>query len=82
MEAMACGLPVIATDVGGIREIMLEKFGKLTPPNNPDLLSKAIVELANVDFSEAKSELRALVEEKYSWESNVRQLVEIYEELI
>ena len=82
LEAMACGLPVIATNVGGISEIPVEKFGKLVPPNQPQLLADAVLELATADFSPCKGELRATVEERYSWESNVERLVEIYEELI
>ena len=82
LEAMACGLPVIATNVGGISEILMEDYGKLVPPNQPELLAKAILEFANVDFSSRKLELRAMMEEKFSWDKNVERLVEIYEELI
>ena len=82
LEAMACGLPVIATDVGGIREILMEDYGKLVPPNQPELLAKAILDFAAVDFSSRKKELRAMMEEKFSWDANVERLVEIYEELI
>ena len=82
LEAMGCGLPVIATDVGGIKEILLSDYGKLVPPNKPDLLANAVLEFSSVDFSSRKSELRARVEEKFSWDSNVERLVEIYEELI
>ncbi len=82
LEAMACGLPVVATDVGGIKEILLNDYGTLVPPNKPELLANAVLEFSTVDFSSRKSELRAKVEEKFSWDSNVERLVEIYEELI
>lgn len=80
LEAMACGLPVIATNVGGINEIMVKNFGKLVPPNNPVALANAIIEFT--DINNKPDELRAIIEDKYSWDKNVTQLVEIYEELI
>jgi len=82
LEAMACGLPVVATDVGGIKEILVNDYGKLVPPKQPELLANAILEFSAVDFSSRKTELRAKVEEKFSWDSNVERLVELYEELI
>ena len=82
LEAMACGLPVIATNVGGIREILMEDYGKLVPPNQPELLAKAVLDFAAVDWSSRKMELRAIVEEKFSWDKNVEVLMAIYEELI
>ena len=82
LEAMACGLPVIATDVGGIKEILMADCGKLLPPNQPEQLAKAILDFAGLDFSSRKGELRAMMEEKFSWDANVERLVAIYEELI
>jgi glycosyltransferase involved in cell wall biosynthesis len=82
LEAMACALPVIATDVGGIREVLLEDFGKLVPANQPYLLAKAILDFAEIDFSNRKLELRSMMEQRFSWDANVERLVEIYEELI
>jgi len=47
IEAMVAGLPVIATDVGGIREAVVDgKTGILVPPADPEELANAIVELA------------------------------------
>jgi glycosyltransferase involved in cell wall biosynthesis len=82
LEAMACGLPVVATNVGGIGEIMIKDSGKLVPPNNPDSLAKAILDFAETDFSSRKKEIRAIMEQKFSWDKNVERLIEIYEELI
>lgn len=82
-EAMACGLPVVATDVGGISEIMVKGYGKLVPANNPDKLAEAVLEFADGNsYSKSNGELRAIVEERFGWDKNVAQLVEIYEELI
>jgi glycosyltransferase involved in cell wall biosynthesis len=82
LEAMACGLPVIATNVGGISEVMIEDYGKLVSPNSPDALAEAILEFSYREFSALKKDLRTRIEQKYSWEKNVGKLVEIYEELI
>lgn len=47
LEAMACGVPVIATDVGGNRSAIEHGIsGLLVPPRNPDKLADAIRELA------------------------------------
>jgi glycosyltransferase involved in cell wall biosynthesis len=81
LEAMSCGVPVIATNIGGIGEIMVNGFGKLVPANNPEALAEAILEFAESDFAK-NSELRAIVEEKYGWDINVERLAGIYEELI
>ena len=82
LEAMACGLPVVATDVGGIKEILMKDFGRLVPPSKPEAMAEAVVEFSQADLSSRRALLRLAVEEKYSWERNVERLVEIYEELI
>jgi len=82
LEAMACGMPVIATNVGGTSEIMNEAYGKLVPPNSPASLSEAIVEFSHRELSALKKDLRAMIEQKFSWDKNVEKLVKIYKELI
>jgi len=49
LEALAAGVAVIASDVGGIPEILNggTAFGLLVPPNNPPVLADAIVRLAD-----------------------------------
>ncbi|MCW4053351.1 MAG: glycosyltransferase family 4 protein [Candidatus Bathyarchaeota archaeon] len=82
LEAMACGLPVIATNVGGTSEVVSEDYGKLVPPNSPDSLATAILEFSRKDLSLLKKGLRTMMEQKYSWDNNVEKLGKIYEELI
>jgi len=46
LEAMAAGLPVVATDVGGVPEIMeAPAIGRLVPRGSPEALGRSIVEL-------------------------------------
>jgi glycosyltransferase involved in cell wall biosynthesis len=42
LEALACGRPVVATEVGGIPEIMNDTCGRLIPPRNADALAEAL----------------------------------------
>jgi glycosyltransferase involved in cell wall biosynthesis len=46
LEAMACGLPIVSTDVGGIREYVSEDFGCLIARGNTDAMAEAVVRLA------------------------------------
>jgi glycosyltransferase involved in cell wall biosynthesis len=82
LEAMACGLPVIATNVGGTSEVMSEDYGRIVPPNSPGSLSEAILEFSRQDLSVLRKDLRMLIEQKYNWDANVEKLGKIYEELI
>jgi glycosyltransferase involved in cell wall biosynthesis len=82
LEAMACGLPVIATNVGGTSEVMNGDYGKLVPPNSPEVLADVTLDFSHRGLSALKTDLRKMVEQKFSWERNVEKLLEIYEELI
>jgi glycosyltransferase involved in cell wall biosynthesis len=55
MEAMACGIPTIGTDAGGVPELIENNVsGVLVPPQNPQRLADKIAEIAsNPDFAQS-----------------------------
>jgi glycosyltransferase involved in cell wall biosynthesis len=53
LEAMEAGLPVIASRVSGIPEVVLESTGWLVPPEDPERLAAALAE-AITDPDEAR----------------------------
>jgi glycosyltransferase involved in cell wall biosynthesis len=45
LEALACGVPQVATDVGGTREAVVPETGVLVPPGDPGVLADAVIAL-------------------------------------
>lgn len=85
VEAMATGLPVVATDVGGIPEIVEHgSTGVLVPPADSAALAHHLGRLLS-DPSERKrmgGAGRARAREEFSQESMVSAVEEIYEQLL
>jgi glycosyltransferase involved in cell wall biosynthesis len=46
-EGMACGLPVVVPDVGGVRDYVDDDCGEIVPPDDPDAMAEAILRLAD-----------------------------------
>jgi len=85
LEAMACGLPVIATAVGGNVELVVEgQSGMLAPAANPNALAKAILSLALHPERSRKMGLhgRQLVEKNYSMEAMVGSYQRLYDKTL
>lgn len=84
-EYMACGKPVVASDIEGVREIVKESGGGiLVGAENGEKLAQAIVRLLkNEDYMKEMGEngLRC-VTEKYSWENTARKAVEVCQKAI
>jgi glycosyltransferase involved in cell wall biosynthesis len=45
LEALACGTPTVATDVGGSSEVVVPETGILVPPGDPEALADGVVSL-------------------------------------
>jgi glycosyltransferase involved in cell wall biosynthesis len=84
-EAMACGKPVIVSNVGGLPDQIIDGFnGFLVPPRSPKAIADKILYLLE-NPSEARRlgrNGRMLAEEKYDIEKRVDKIIEIYRKLL
>ncbi len=75
LEAMACGTPVVATNVGGIPEIMTDNTGILTPVNDIQTLTEKLDEALQKDWDHHTINRHA---QQFSWEKNIQQMLDIF----
>lgn len=84
LEAMAAGIPVVATNVPGIQEVLLDDSGVLVGLDDPEEMERALSLL--IEDRNRRSELgakgRKRVEEVYSLEAYINRWETLYEELI
>lgn len=84
LEAMACGLAVVATDIAGNNEVVVHrKNGLLVPPRDPGTLAKTLLTVLQEEelAEELGEEARRTVEEGYSLEKITERYVELYASL-
>lgn len=79
LEGLACGLPIIAEDIGGISEYTNSDCALLTEPRNADLLVESIVRLAESsskrDEMSRAARARAL---ELAWEKVAKMTEKLY----
>jgi glycosyltransferase involved in cell wall biosynthesis len=73
-EAHCCGVPVVATDVGGISELILE--GNLFEPKNANQLAEKIKQCLNKPIN--KEELSEIAAKRFGYENIGQQLYNVY----
>jgi glycosyltransferase involved in cell wall biosynthesis len=82
LEGMACGLPVVISDVGAVRDYVNPAGAKLIPPYNARCMAEAICNL--MDDPQRRAEMgmqardRAL---KFTWPAVIEQLDAVYQAL-
>lgn len=84
LEAMACGVPVVATRVGAFEELLTPETGTLIPPEDSDAMQVAIADWVDAPDRLAKAGLaaRTHAETNHGIEVEARALVDIYQELL
>ncbi|MBL4822259.1 MAG: glycosyltransferase [Colwellia sp.] len=74
LEAQACGIPAVLTDVGGCREAVCSKTGFIVHPNNPELLSQALMKAFNQNSADSP---RVFIESQRSLKKMIRQYISL-----
>jgi glycosyltransferase involved in cell wall biosynthesis len=85
MEAASIGLPLIATDVGGTREIITtDKTGILVEARDVGQLAEELcLLLANAELREKLGEnARILAERKFNWDKITEEYIKLYTSLV
>lgn len=84
LEAMAAGLPIVATDVPGNQDIIQHgNNGYLVEKNSPIALAEGIKNiLSDENLKEKMANASFKIAEKYSWENISKQYLRLYETII
>lgn len=82
LEALACGLPVISSICGGIRECIFDFNGLLFPVNDVDALADAIKYMFENYQSYDRAKIAEDCKNRFSPEVIARQLTDIFEKVV
>jgi teichuronic acid biosynthesis glycosyltransferase TuaC len=75
IEALACGTPLVITDVGGAREVVTSPATGRLVARDPQAIARAVVDLLSDPPSQTEVAAHA---SRFSWEANAAQLAEHY----
>lgn len=83
LEGMACGLPMVVTNVGGVPDYVTPEFAALTQPCDAEEMTEALCSLAG-DESKLKTMSRAARNRalEFDWRMIVQKFAEIYKDLL
>jgi glycosyltransferase involved in cell wall biosynthesis len=84
LEAMGCGVPVVASDVGSIPELVPDECGHVVPPGDQSALVGALGDLLESPRrrAEMSGAARARVEHHYDAASNTIRLIDLLDDVI
>jgi teichuronic acid biosynthesis glycosyltransferase TuaC len=81
IEAMACGLPVVATRCGGPEDIVTDEVGRLVEVGNAESLAAGIGAVLDRYECYDREKIRRCAEERYDYHRLAARIVEIYEKV-
>lgn len=84
LEAMACGVPVIATDIPGIREVIGEKSPYLVPERNPVALAEKLLQLLQDEdqLQTGAKRMQQAFENYGTAEENLKEYIQLLDSIL
>jgi glycosyltransferase involved in cell wall biosynthesis len=80
LEMMSCGLPVVATNVGGVTEIVEHKKTGILTNSNPNEMANGIITLFDESYRyKIRNNARRTIENKHDWNQIVYKYQKLYE---
>ncbi len=84
LEGMAAGVPVVASDAGGLSEVVLhDKTGTLSYSGNPESLAWAVINVLRdpLRAQELQQEARKRIDDEFAWDLLADQTIKVYEQV-
>jgi len=78
LEAFACGIPVISTNVGGISEHFPEGFGTLIPRHDSNALLEALIQNYSTPKEVSKEAMHTFIDKNFSKMAVAKQFTKVY----
>lgn len=85
LEGAATGIPVITSDVGGVREVCVDGETALpVPPGDPGAIASAVIDLAADPAKRRRlgAAGRELAQSRFEWSHSVAQMLDILEDVV
>ncbi len=83
VEGMAAGLPVVASDIPGYRDLVRPEWGRLVPPGDPQALAAALGELLADEALRARMGEAARQEAlRYDWSCVAERILAVYADVL
>jgi len=84
LEALACGTPLVASQIDGIKDVVTPDVGALVPPADPQALAEGLRKLLSkpTRWNEMSLAARERAVGHYDWNHVASQYVELYKNMI
>jgi len=84
LEAMACGTPVVASQVGGLAFLVQDGVtGYVVPDGDPDILGDRLTRLiSNPALRDLMGQQAAESAREYAWENIAAQIIQVYQNVL